>query len=125
LPPKQLAQECSDLHLEELDEDGAHNVHCSKIPLGDTHGRSRLNRRSATLSAGNIRFPGFLPEATERIRREGDEMQNQAYFCIQNHNAYLSPPDPDYPADHPRNREVVSSKGCITDDQVAGRTIAL
>jgi hypothetical protein len=76
--------------------------------------------RKTLAETGILVLPVFLlPEATERIRREGDEMQNQAYFCIQNHNAYLSPPDPDYPADHPRNREVVSSKGCITDDQVA------
>ena len=68
---------------------------------------------------GVLVMPGFLrPEAVESVRCEGEAKQSQAYFCTQSHNAYLTPPDPAYPEDHPRNREVISSKGCITDDQV-------
>jgi hypothetical protein len=75
----------------------------------------------ATLAAtGALVMSGFLrAEATESIRREGAAAEPQAYFCSQRHNVYLTPPDPAYGADHPRNREVVSSKGCICDDQVA------
>jgi hypothetical protein len=76
--------------------------------------------RGTLTETGALVLPGFLlPEATERIRREGEAKQDRAYFCSQSHNVYLTAPDPDYPADHPRNREVVSSKGCITDDQIA------
>ena len=76
--------------------------------------------RKTLAETGILVLPEFLlPEATRSVRREGEEMQDQAYFCVQSHNPYLSPPDPDFSADHPRNREVVSSKGCITDDQVA------
>lgn len=76
--------------------------------------------RKTLAETGILVLPEFLlSEATLSVCREGDRMRDQAYFCVQNHNAYLGPPDPDYPADHPRNREVVSSKGCITDDQVA------
>ena len=39
---------------------------------------------------------------------------------VNNHNIYLSPADPVYPASHLRNREVSSSKGCITTDQIPG-----
>lgn len=76
--------------------------------------------RKTLAETGILVLPEFLlSEATLSVCREGDRMRDQAYFCVQNHNAYLGSPDPDYPADHPRNREVVSSKGCITDDQVA------
>ena len=76
--------------------------------------------RETLEETGILVLPEFLlREATQRVHREGEEMRDQAYFCVQNHNAYLNTPDPGYPAGHPRNREVVSSKGCITDDQVA------
>ncbi|MDH3275567.1 MAG: 2OG-Fe(II) oxygenase, partial [Gammaproteobacteria bacterium] len=39
-------------------------------------------------------------------------------YTVDKHNIYLNPPDSQYPADHPRNREVASSKGCITTDQI-------
>jgi hypothetical protein len=69
---------------------------------------------------GALVLPGFLlPEVTRSIAREGEAKQDRAFFCTQSHNVYLTTSDPDYPTDHPRNREVVSSKGCITDDQIA------
>ena len=65
-------------------------------------------------------LPGFVrPGAVETVRREGDACRHLAYYTVDRHNAYLAPPDPGLPRDHPRNREVVSSKGCITDDQIA------
>jgi hypothetical protein len=56
--------------------------------------------------------------AVESIRADGEENQHLAYYTIDDHNLYLTPPDPDYADDHPRNRLVQSSKGCITDDQI-------
>lgn len=56
--------------------------------------------------------------AIQAVYSEGLDNRDQAYFCAQNHTVYLSPPDPALPADHTRNRMVVSSKGCITDDVV-------
>jgi hypothetical protein len=76
--------------------------------------------RETLAETGALVMPGFLlPVATESIRSEGKAKEGLAYFCSQSHNVYLTEPDPAYPADHPRNREVVSSKGCITDNQVA------
>ena len=76
-------------------------------------GREKLDRD------GVLILPGFLNRtAIDAISREGIENEDKAYFCTKWHNAYLTPSDPDHPKDHPRNREVVSSKGCITDDQI-------
>lgn len=69
---------------------------------------------------GVLVLPDFLTAtALESICTEAEEKRHLAYFCAQQHNVYLTPPDPEFPAEHARNREVVSTKGCITDDQVA------
>ena len=68
---------------------------------------------------GALVLEGFLsPEAVEQIKAEGEAQETHAYFCEQKHTVYLSPKDPDLADDHPRNRLVTSSKGCITDDQI-------
>lgn len=68
---------------------------------------------------GALVLQGFLKADTvESVRNEGDENQHLAYYTVDDHNIYLTPPDPDFPDDHPRNRQVSSSKGCITTDQV-------
>ncbi len=92
-------------------------VDTEKYPLSDPAFRS--SSRDTLSAEGALVLRGFLrPSAIESIRREGEDNRHRAYFCTQEHNAYLTPPDPDYLADHPRNRIVVSSKGCITDDVV-------
>ena len=73
-----------------------------------------------TLDAdGALVIPGFLqPAAIASIQSDGEENRHLAYYTVEKHNIYLTPTDPDFPLDHPRNREVASSKGCITTDQV-------
>ena len=64
-------------------------------------------------------MPEFLlPGAVEQTCREAEAHRDKAFFCTTKHNVYLTPPVPEFSTDHPRNREVISSKGCITDDQV-------
>lgn len=58
-------------------------------------------------------------DALSDMRAESLAKQDQAYFCAQNHSVYLTPPNSDFPDDHPANRQVVSSKGCICDDRIA------
>lgn len=58
-------------------------------------------------------------DALTALQQEAKAGREKAYFCTQKHSVYLSPPDNTYPSDHPRNREVISSKGCICDDDVA------
>ncbi len=61
----------------------------------------------------------FLTSDTiESIQKEAKAQQRLAYYTADQHTAYLEPVDPDFPTDHPKNRLVSSSKGCITDDQV-------
>ncbi len=77
-------------------------------------------RCKATLDdAGVLVLEGFIrPPALEAMAAEGEAGQTQAYFCVQTHSVYLTPPDPAFPEDHPANRKVESSKGCICDDEV-------
>jgi hypothetical protein len=82
-------------------------------PLFRSHGRDVLER------TGCLLLEGFLtPRAVQSVCQEAALNQHLAYYCLQEHNVYLTPGDEDYSTDHPRNRNVTSSKGCITDDQV-------
>jgi hypothetical protein len=68
---------------------------------------------------GVLVMPDFMtPAAVSSVQREGEENQNLAFYTLSNHNIYLKPSDSKYPTTHPRNREVSSSKGCITTDQI-------
>jgi len=68
---------------------------------------------------GVVVLPGFISDTSiEQMKVEGNSRIGDAYFCANNHNVYLTPPDESFSTDHPRNREVVSSKGLIGDDQV-------
>ena len=68
---------------------------------------------------GVLVMPNFLKSsAVESIRIEGKQSQHLAYYTVDDHNIYLKENDPDFPPDHARNRQVSSSKGCITTDQI-------
>lgn len=54
--------------------------------------------------------------ALAAMRAESEVGQDNAYFCTQTHSIYLTPHDPSFPDDHPANRKVTSSKGCICED---------
>lgn len=86
-------------------------------PLGDADFRSHCK---ATLAQdGALVMPQFLKaSAIKTITEEGKAHRDQAYFCDDHHNVYLTPPDSNYPMEHPRNRLILSSKGCIPDDVV-------
>lgn len=61
--------------------------------------------------------------AVDSIRRDGEQNAHLAYFKESSHNVYLAPSDPDCAAEHPRNRCVISSKGCITTNQIPGTSV--
>jgi hypothetical protein len=68
---------------------------------------------------GVLVMPEFVNQAAiELIRAEGAANRDKVFASTEEHTVYLSPKDPGFADDHPRNRLVVSSKGCITDDQV-------
>jgi len=60
----------------------------------------------------------LLPEALNQIIKEGQARAHLAYFTKNTHNVYLSEPDISLPKTHVFNRQVKSSKGCITTDQI-------
>lgn len=94
-------------------------VDLKAYPLEDPAFRGRC--RETIDRDGVLVMPGFMiPDAVDSVRAEGNANRDKAFFCSQNHTVYLSAPDPGFPADHARNRMVVSSKGCITDDQIPG-----
>ena len=69
---------------------------------------------------GALVLTDFLSEeAIAQIVKEGIKKKSQAFYSSSDHNVYLRDQDSDYPAEHARNQAVTSSKGCITDDQIA------
>lgn len=92
-------------------------VNLEQCPLEDADFRAEC--RHTLDEDGALLIQDFLaPLAINAIQREGEENKDLAYYTVDSHNIYLTPPDPTYAAEHPRNREVSSSKGCITTDQL-------
>jgi hypothetical protein len=92
-------------------------VETKEYPLSDPEFRAKC--KETLDKEGALVFKGFLQKsAIEAIRKTGAENKDKAYFCEQKHNVYLTPSDPNFAEDHIRNKEVLSTKGCITDDQI-------
>jgi len=92
-------------------------INFDDFPLSDDGFRNAC--KSTLDDSGALVMPGFLTKAAiNSIKQDGEAQKHLAYYTADAHNIYISDPDPDYPADHPRNREVASTKGCITDDQI-------
>jgi hypothetical protein len=92
-------------------------VDLTAYPIGDAAFRAACRR---TFDAeGVLVMPGFTTGAAiEAICAEGQASRDKVHASTKSHTVYLSPPDPAFAPDHPRNRLVVSSKGCITDQEV-------
>lgn len=88
-----------------------------KHPLDDDAYRAECQH---TLNQhGVLALHDFLsPEAIDAICQEGNDNQHLAYYTASDHSVYLAPGDPDFDNHHPINRQVKSSKGCITTDQI-------
>lgn len=68
---------------------------------------------------GVLVLPDFLSApAISAVQQDGALNQHRAYYTVDQHNVFLMPTDPLFALDHPRNRAVSSSKGCITTDQI-------
>ena len=92
-------------------------IDLAKYPLDSDE--FRLECKRTVDESGALVLRGFLkPAAIASIQDEGKQHQHLAYFTVNDHNIYLTPSDSHFPPDHPRNRLVSSSKGCITDDQI-------
>lgn len=92
-------------------------VDLAQYPLQNKEFRAQCKR--TVDDNGALVLRDFVkPRAIASIQDEGRKQQHLAYYTVSDHNIYLTPSDPAYPSEHPRNRLVSSSKGCITDDQI-------
>ena len=92
-------------------------IDLNRHPLGTAEFTD--NAQAALDADGVLVLPGFIrPEALAAMQAEARAGEAGAYFCTQSHSVYLGPTDPAFPPDHPANRQVSSSKGCICDDEV-------
>lgn len=89
------------------------NIHRLGEADFEAHCRDTLDREGVLVLQGFLR-----PGAVAAICREGEAHAHRAFFANGRHNVYLKPQDDSLPADHARNRLVVSSKGCIIDDDI-------
>jgi len=79
----------------------------------------RRSCREQLSENGVVVLPDFLTQlAVDSIKEEGVTHQADAFYTSSSHNVYLSPADPEHDESHPRNRQITSSKGCITTDQI-------
>ena len=86
-------------------------------PIDDQEYRSKC--KSMLDQDGVLVLKNFLlSDSIRSILEEAIQQERLAYYCVNEHNVYLEPFDDNYHKSHPRNKTVISSKGCITDDQV-------
>jgi hypothetical protein len=93
-------------------------VDMTAYPLADPEFRASC-RRDFDRQGLLVMSEFIRPEAIGLIAAQGLANRHRVFADTATHNVYLSPDDPSYAPDHPRNRRVVSSKGCITDDVIA------
>lgn len=90
-------------------------------PLADADWRREC--REQLNQHGALVLRQFLqPDALQNIIAEGNAQRHLAYHTLSKHNVYLMKKDEAFDADHPRNRDVISTKGCITDDVIAAES---
>lgn len=58
------------------------------------------------------------PSAVQKMVEEALSIERMAYYTKDKHNIYLAPMDSDLPPDHISNHQVITSKGCVTTDQI-------
>ena len=92
-------------------------INLAQYPLDDPDFRARCKQELD--DDGALVMRNFLrPAVLQAVRAEGEANRHLAYYTSSKHNIYLSPADASLPSSHPRNREIASSKGCITTDQI-------
>lgn len=92
-------------------------INLSAHPINDADYQARCKQWLD--ESGALVLRAFLTEdALKRVSQEGEEHQHLSYYAASKHNVYLKAPDEAFAPDHPRNYQITSSKGCITDEEV-------
>ncbi len=101
-----------------MDQTNIRNIiDLGKYPLEDANFIKLC--RTKISENGVLTLPNFLNEQIIKyLVEEGSDAQNIAFFSNSTHNVYLTKNNLELDDDHIFNRQVVSSKGCITDDQI-------
>ena len=90
-------------------------INFSENPIDDISWNNKM--RNEYNKNGILSLKNFLTEySIGMLKEESISKIEYAYFNPKEHNVYLKPGDNSFPKDHPRNINVFSSKGCITDD---------
>ena len=101
------------MELTRLDE----FVNIDDCPITEFSFVSQCKRRLE--ENGALIIPGFLKkEVLGVLIAEAKTNQVKAFYSSSTHNIYLTPRDESFPDDHIFNHQIVSSKGCITTDQI-------
>ena len=75
--------------------------------------------RATLQRTGALVLSGFFPHRMiERVVADSAPREADAFYAASTHNVWLTDPDPSRPDGHSYNRQVVSSKGLIADDQI-------
>ncbi len=88
--------------------------------LGSPEGSRLIAQCHESLhSTGVCLLPGFVnQDGLETMAAEAGELEPEAYFCRNHHNAYLEPDDGAFPPDHPRRLRMYTSVGSIAYDRL-------
>jgi hypothetical protein len=93
-------------------------VDVEKYPISDLNFQRQC--RTAIDEQGVVSLAQFIQkDALGEMLAESLRLRPQAYFCRQTHSVYLNSPVSSLPTDHPLNRTVTTSKGCVCDDLIA------
>ena len=98
----------------------------SKHPIADIQFQKKCH--SILKNNGVLTLPDFLTDnALKTLLKEAQDGMKDAYYCQNKHTVYLqsisTDDDTTEKSNHPRHRHVISSKGCICDDQIASNSI--
>ena len=92
-------------------------INLKSYPLSSNDFANKCRQKLS--DTGVLLIPQFiLPKALNQTIKEAEAQAHLAYFTKKTHNVYLSEPDTSLPETHVFNRQVKSSKGCITTDQI-------
>ena len=86
-------------------------------PISD--GDYRLEQRKQFDAVGALILSGFFTkEFVDTVVCQSASRETDAFYADSTHNVYLTDTNSEMSDDHPFNRQVVSSKGLIADDQI-------